>query len=195
MLKNIAVFVSGSGSDMQSIIDCTENGFINGKVVYVVASKPDIFAIERAKKHGIEYGVYKKKDYGSMNELCDAIKNALIERKIDLIVLAGYLQILTPELINTFRGRIINIHPSLIPKHCGMNYYGMRVHRSVIESGDTESGATVHFVDEIADNGEIIMQETVPVLAGDTPEDLAARVLELEHKLLPKAVKMLCDKL
>lgn len=193
MLKRLAIFVSGSGSDMQSIIDGTENGYINGKVVYVVASKPNIFAIERAKAHGIEYGVFQKKDYSSSGELCSELCKVMQEKNIDLIVLAGYLQIITIELINTYRNKIINIHPALIPHHCGMGYYGIKVHQAVIAAGDKESGATVHYVDEIADNGDIIMQATVPVLDGDTPESLAARVLELEHRLLPDAVKKLCE--
>lgn len=188
MLK-IAVFASGGGSDMQSVIDATESGIIKeARVDYLVAGKDGIFAVERAKKHGIEYGIFERKAYGSPEEMCAKIAKALQERGIGLIVLAGYLNIVTRELIDPFLGRIINIHPSLIPKHCGMGYYGIRVHRSVIESGDTESGATVHFVNEIADGGDIIMQEKVPVLEGDTAETLAARVLELEHSLLPRAV-------
>lgn len=188
MLK-IAVFVSGGGTDLQSVIDAAERKEFPAVVDFVVAGKKDIYAIERAKRHGIAYGVFAKFDYPSAEALCLAQTERLKERGIDLIVLAGYLNILTKELIEPFRGRIINIHPSLIPKHCGMGYYGMKVHNSVIASGDTESGATVHFVNEIADGGEIIMQGRVPVLPEDTAETLATRVLEEEHRLLPLAIK------
>lgn len=193
-MLNIAVFASGSGSDFQSIIDAVESGYITkGRIDYLVAGKSDIYAIERAKKHNIEYGIFQKSDYNDMHSLCIAIKETLMSRGIDLIVLAGYLNIINVELVREYEKRIINIHPSLIPKHCGMGYYGIKVHQSVIASGDTISGATVHYVDEIADNGEIIMQQTVPVITGDTAESLAARVLELEHKLLPKAVKYMTE--
>lgn len=196
MLKKIAVFASGSGSDFQSIIDSVRFGEINnGYVDILIASKEGIFAIERAKAHDIDYRIFSKKDYESLEAMYDEVIALLIKRGIDLIVLAGYLSILTPNIINAFEGRIINIHPSLIPRHCGMGYYGIKVHQSVIESGDTISGATVHIVDEGADTGDIIMQETVPVFPDDTAETLQKRVLELEHKLLPKAVKLMCNKI
>lgn len=193
-MKRIAIFVSGGGTDMQSVIDSIKKGEINGKVVLVIASKNGIYAIERAKKENIPYRVFLKEDYASLNDMDAEILKVLNEFKIDLIVLAGYLNILTEKLVKAYERKIINIHPSLIPKHCGKGYYGIRVHRSVIESGDKISGATVHYVDENADTGEIIMQKTVPVYDTDTPESLQERVLELEHRLLPEAVKKLCGK-
>lgn len=178
---------------MQSVIDSIKRGEINGKVVLVIASKKGIYAIERAKKENIPYKVFPKDNYPSLDAMDDEILKVLNEYKIDLIVLAGYLNILTEKLVKSYDRKIINIHPSLIPKHCGKGYYGIRVHKSVIESGDTVSGATVHYVDENADTGEIIMQKTVPVYDTDTPEILQERVLELEHRLLPEAVKKLCE--
>lgn len=192
MKKKIAVFVSGSGTDLQSIIDGVKSGMINGEIAMVVASRPDIFAIERARANNIPSKVFMKADYPSVSAMYDDIIALLIGLDVDLVVLAGYLTILTENIVKAYRGRIINIHPSLIPKHCGAGYYGIRVHRSVIESGDTESGATVHFVDEGTDTGKIIRQEKVPVLPDDTAETLAARVLKLEHIILPEVVRDLC---
>lgn len=192
MKKKIAVFVSGSGTDLQSIIDGVKSGMINGEIAIVVASRPDIFAIERARANNIPSKVFMKADYPSVSAMYDDIISLLIGLDVDLVVLAGYLSILSENIVKAYRGRIINVHPSLIPKHCGAGYYGIRVHRSVIESGDTESGATVHFVDEGTDTGKIIRQEKVPVLPDDTPETLAARVLKLEHIILPEVVRDLC---
>ena len=191
-MKNIAVFASGSGSDMQSVIDGTLSGLIDGKVVAVVTNKEGIFAIERAKKHGIDCKTFKAKDYGDNATRDKAIIDYLKGYDVDLIVLAGYLAIVTPVLVDEYEGRIINIHPSLIPKHCGKGMYGLNVHKSVIESGDEVSGCTVHFVDYGADTGKIIAQEQVPVLVGDTHESLQARILEVEHVLLPNVVAKLC---
>lgn len=196
MLKRIAVFASGSGTNFQALIDAIDSGEIDsGYIDILIASKADIYAIERAKAHDIEYRVYDKADFKSLEEMYTELSKLLKAKSIDLIVLAGYLTIITPELIKEYENRIINIHPSLIPKYCGMGYYGIKVHQAVIAGKEKESGATVHFVDEGADTGEIIMQEKVPVLPDDTPETLAARVLELEHKLLPKAVKYICNKI
>ena len=191
-MKNIAVFASGSGSDMQSVIDGTLSGLIDGKVVAVVTNKEGIFALERAKKHGIDCKTFKAKDYGDNETRDKAIIEYLKGYDIDLIVLAGYLAIVTPALVDEYEGRIINIHPSLIPKHCGKGMYGLNVHRSVIASGDKVSGCTVHYVDYGADTGKIIAQEQVPVIQGDTPETLQARILEVEHALLPNVVAKLC---
>ncbi len=191
-MKRLCVFASGSGSDFQSIIDGVASGLIDGKIELLVASKPDIYAIERAKAAGIEYVVFNKNDYESTVKMYDVLVPLLNEKRIDLIILAGYLTVLTPNIVSAFKNKIINIHPSLIPKYCGDGFYGMRVHRAVIAGGEKESGATVHYVDEGTDTGAIIAQEKVPVLDGDTPESLQARVLELEHKLLPKTVAKLC---
>lgn len=191
-MKNIAIFASGSGSDMQSVIDGVKNGQIDGKVKIVITNKNGIYAQERAKKEGIPCKTFTLKEYGDHENRDKAILAELKANNIDLIVLAGYLSIVTPVLVNEFERKIINIHPSLIPKHCGVGYYGIKVHESVINSGDTESGATVHFVDCGADTGEIIEQVKVEVLEGDTPESLQKRVLEKEHILLPSVVAKLC---
>lgn len=191
-MKNIAVFASGGGSDFQSVVDGVESGLIDGRVVLLVASKEGIGALERAKKHGIDFAVFDKKKFASMDEMFSAIGDELERRKTDLVVLAGYLSILTPSFVGRFEKKIINIHPSLIPKYCGDGFYGMRVHRAVVANGETESGCTVHYVDEGTDMGEIIAQARVAVEKGDTPEDVAAKVLEKEHELLPRVVAMLC---
>lgn len=191
-MKRIAIFVSGSGSDMQSVIDAVKNGKINGKVVLVISNKSDIYALERARLCEIDSAVFKLKDFADHAERDGAILKKLLEYDIDLIVLAGYLSIVTEVLIKPFEGRIINIHPSLIPKHCGKGYYGLNVHKAVLEAGDKETGATVHYVDKGADTGKIIAQVKVPVLDGDTPEILQQRVLEQEHILLPYVVAQLC---
>lgn len=191
-MKNIAVFASGSGSDMQSVIDACESGQINGKVVAVIASRPGIFALERAAKHNIPSKVFSVKEYGSPEVKDSAIVEYLRPMGIDLIVLAGYLSIVSKPLLDVYEGRIINIHPSLIPRHCGKGMYGLHVHESVLASGDKVSGCTVHFVDSGTDTGKIIRQVTVPVEEGDTPETLQARVLVQEHKLLPQVVAELC---
>ena len=191
-MKNIAVFASGSGSDMQSVIDACESGQIDGKVVAVIASRPGIFALERAAKHNIPSKVFSVKEYGSPEAKDGAIVEYLKPMGIDLIVLAGYLSIVSKPLLDVYEGRIINIHPSLIPRHCGKGMYGLHVHESVLASGDKVSGCTVHFVDSGTDTGKIIRQVTVPVEEGDTPETLQARVLVQEHKLLPQVVAELC---
>lgn len=191
-MKNIAVFASGGGSDFQSVVDGVESGLIDGRVVLLVASKEGIGALERAKKHGIDCAVFDKKKFASMDEMFTAIGDELERRKTDLVVLAGYLSILTPSFVGRFEKKIINIHPSLIPKYCGDGFYGMRVHRAVVANGETESGCTVHYVDEGTDTGEILAQARVAVEKGDTPEDVAAKVLEKEHDLLPRVVAMLC---
>lgn len=191
-MKNIAVFVSGGGTDMQSVIDAVKDGKINGKVTLVVSNKNGIYALERAKKENIESKVFIVKEYGSIEKRDEAILEKLLEKNIDLVVLAGYLSIVSPVIIDKYRDRIINIHPSLIPKYCGMGFYGLRVHEAVINGKETESGCTVHYVDEGADTGKIIKQVKVPVLENDTPETLQERVLEQEHILLPEIVAKLC---
>lgn len=191
-MKNIAVFASGGGTDFQSVIDGVESGLVDARISLLVASKEGIGAIERAKKHGIDFVVFDKKKYASLEDMFEETARELEKRNVELIVLAGYLNIIPPRFVGRYRGKIINIHPSLIPKYCGDGFYGMKVHRAVIENGEKESGCTVHFVDEGTDTGEILAQEKVPVLPDDTPETLAARVLEKEHLLLPRVVAKLC---
>lgn len=186
----IAVFVSGSGSNLQSIIDNIENGTLNCEISYVIADR-ECFGLERAEKHGIKSIMLDKKLFG--NKLSDEI-SAILENdieKTDYIVLAGYLSILSESFINKWTRKIINIHPSLLPKFGGKGMYGMNVHRAVIEAKETESGCTIHFVDTGVDTGEIILQIKVPVLSDDTPEILQKRVLEKEHILLIEGIKKL----
>ena len=193
-MKNIAVFVSGGGTDLQSIIDAQISGKLKAKVSLIIASKDGIFAIERAKTNNIPYKVFKKKDFDSLELMYEKIIEVLSEFKIDFIVLAGYLNILTSNIVKSFNKRIINIHPALIPKYSGMGFYGMKVHEAVIQNKDKFSGATVHYVDEGADTGEIIAQKVVEVFDTDTAETLSKRVLEAEHILLPETlIKLLSE--
>ncbi|WP_156415105.1 phosphoribosylglycinamide formyltransferase [Christensenella hongkongensis] len=188
-----AVMASGGGTDFQSLIDAAQSGQINAEICCLVAGKPDIYAIERAKTAGIPVEVVQKKSFGTVEAFDEAILAALKAHAADFVVLAGYLSIIGKKTISAYRNKIINIHPSLIPSFCGMGMYGGKVHEAVIEYGAKFSGATVHFVDEEADTGPIIMQQVVPVMEDDTPEKLAARVLETEHRILPEAVALMAD--
>jgi len=189
----IGVLISGGGTNLQALIDSVEKGDINGEVSVVVSDKKGVYGIERAKKHGINTVEIDKKSFADKDEFMKAIISNLEERNVELVVLAGFLSILSIEFIEKYRNRIINVHPSLIPAFCGEGYYGQKVHKAVLEYGAKISGATVHFVDEGADTGPIILQEAVKVEEDDTPETLAARVLTIEHKLLPQAVRLYCD--
>ncbi|URZ06213.1 phosphoribosylglycinamide formyltransferase [Clostridium felsineum] len=190
-MYKIAVLVSGGGTDLQSIIDAIENGYIKNCVIEaVISDKKGAFAIERAEKHSIKNYVFDRKEF--RGTVCYEVLK-LLGGKVDLIVLAGFLSILKGDLLNKFKNRIINIHPSLIPAFCGNGMYGMKVHEKAIEYGVKLSGCTVHFVDEGTDSGPIILQKAVEVLDTDTAETLQKRVLEVEHKLLPEAVKLLAE--
>ncbi len=186
----IAVLVSGGGTDLQSIIDAIENKELDCKIEAVISSKDGVYALERAKKHGIKSYVVTKKEYGDKQS--DKILS-LIEGKVDLIVLAGYLSILNGEILDKFNNKIINIHPSLIPSFCGPNMYGLKVHEAVIKKGVRFSGCTVHFVNNEVDGGAIILQEAVPVYYEDSAEELQKRILEKEHIILPKAIKLISE--
>ena len=193
---NISVLVSGGGTNFQAVIDAIERGDIPcGQIVQVISSTSKAYSLERAKNHNIKAKVIGKENYPDMSERTDAILAALKEEETDMIVLAGYMSVLDARLIDAYRDRIINIHPSLIPKYCGKGFYGHHVHEAVLAGGETESGATVHFVDEGVDTGKIVLQRTVPVEPGDTPATLAARVLKVEHTILPLAVKQLTAQL
>ncbi len=187
MCKRILVLVSGSGSNLQVLIDETEAKKINGKIVGVLSDKEGVFALERAKKHGINTYFLPKKEH--QEKLLSLIK----EINPDLIVLAGFLSIIGADVVKEFSDKIINLHPALIPSFCGDGMYGDKVHRAVLERGVKISGVTVHFVDEGTDSGPIILQDTVPVYSDDTVEKLAERIHKLEHKLLPEAVKLFCE--
>ena len=190
-MLNIAVLVSGGGSNLQAIIDAIERGEINGKIVSVISNRADAYALERAKKHHIASKVIISKQNPSFTqELLDYLR----EIHTDLVVLAGFLAILKPEVIEAFPKRIINIHPSLIPSFCGDGFYGLHVHEKALEYGVKVTGATVHYVNEITDGGEIILQKAVNILPDDTPETLQKRVMEeAEWKLLPQAIQMICN--
>ncbi len=192
---NIAVFVSGGGTNLQALIDAQERGEIkNGRITYVLASNDKAYAIERAKKAGIENEVVSRKAYGTSEEYDAAILAALENRGIDLIVLAGFLSILGPTVIEKYRNKIINIHPSLIPLFCGDGFYGKRVHTAVLASGMKVTGATAHFVNEITDGGAIILQKAVPIEQGDNEDILQYRVMrQAEWEILPKAVSLFCE--
>ena len=190
-MKKIAVFASGGGTDFQSVIDANERE--NFCVIeYLVASKPNIGAIERAQKHGIKTLVFDK-TAETKEEFYSRIANTLKAAGVEYIVLAGWLLVVPASFIKEFENAIINIHPSLIPSFCGMGYYGIHVHEKAIEYGVKLSGATVHFVEADVDGGAIIMQRAVPVEPDDTPESLQARILKEEHTLLPQCVKLLCE--
>lgn len=177
----VAVLVSGGGTNLQALIDKVQSGELDEvELVKVISSKEGAFALERATKAEIPASVAKTQE---------DVLSELNESGAEMIVLAGYMKVLSPEIIKAYRNRIINIHPSLIPKYCGKGFYGIRVHQAVIAGGETESGATVHYVDEGVDTGEIIIQRKVPVKPGDTPEELAARVLEVEHVILAEGLK------
>jgi len=193
-LKKIAVLISGGGSNLQAVIDKVHNK--DAVIDIVISDEEDAYGLIRAKNADIDTLVIKNKDYSSREEFAGAIKDELLKRGIDLIVLAGFMKILPPSFARTFKNRIINVHPSLIPSFCGKGYYGIKVHEAVLDYGTKITGATVHFADEQADTGPIIIQGTVPVLCDDTPEILQKRVLEVEHLILPKAVSLFClDKL
>ena len=191
-MKRIAVMVSGGGTNLQAIIDNVSSGKIKAELALVISSKHGAYALERAKKAGIPTTVIAK-DYDSEEDFFAANLKALEDCGAEGIVLAGYMSILSKELVKKFENKIINIHPALIPSFCGKGYYGERVHKAVIAYGAKLSGATVHFVDEGADTGPIIMQESVPVLPDDTPDELAARVLKVEHTILPRSVALFCE--
>ena len=192
-MKNIAVFVSGSGSNLQAVIDACNNKTVNGKITAVISSKQGVYALKRAEEAGIDSYVFEKKSYDSADVMFGEILKLLRSKNIDLIVLAGYLSILPPSVIAEYKNRIINIHPSLIPSFCGNGFYGLKVHKAVLDYGCKVSGATVHFVDEGTDTGAVILQKAVKVFDGDTPEKLQKRVLKEEHKLLVSAVKLFCE--
>ena len=186
-MVNLSVLVSGGGTNLQALIDKVESGELAGaEIVQVISSREGVFALERAAKAGIKGKVIKD---------TDGLLEALAEENTDLVVLAGYMKVLEPPVIDAYRGRIINIHPSLIPKYCGKGFYGKRVHQAVLDGGETVSGATVHFVDEGVDTGEIILQREVPVEPGDTAETLAARVLKTEHVILAEGIKKVMETL
>lgn len=193
----IAVFVSGGGTNLQALIDAQESGILHsGEIVLVIASNPTAYALERAQKHGIDGAVAWKKQLGSQEAFEAVISEKLAEYKIDLIVLAGFMNILSADFTSKWDERIINVHPALIPSFCGKGMYGLAPHVAALEKGVKVTGATVHFVNEIPDGGRIIAQKAVEVLDGDTPEVLQRRVMEqAEWIILPRAVEQVSAEL
>lgn len=194
-MLNILVCVSGGGTNLQAIIDSIDNGTItNAKIVRVISNNKDAYALERAAKAGVEGICVSPKDYENRDLFNEAFLNAVNECKPDLIVLAGFLVVIPPKMIEAYRGKIINIHPSLIPSFCGTGYYGLKVHEAALARGVKLTGATVHFVDEGTDTGPIILQKAVEVMEGDTPEILQRRVMEqAEWVIMPKAIDMIAN--
>ncbi len=191
----VAVLVSGGGTNLQAIIDAAKSGIINsGEIALVISNNPNAYALERAANAGIESKVISKKDYASASLFEDALIAELDKNGIDLIVLAGFMVILSEKFTSHFADRIINVHPSLIPSFCGEGFYGLHVHEAALAKGVKVTGATVHFVNEIPDGGKIIMQKAVEVQDGDTPEVLQKRVMvEAEWKILPASVEKICN--
>jgi len=187
LLKRIVVMVSGGGSNLQAIIDSIAGGHIPGTIVGVISDKAGVYALERARLAGIPSCVILRKD--QEKDLLPKLE----ELKPDLIVLAGFLSIIRENVVRRFEHKIINLHPALIPSFCGDGMYGMMVHEAVLARGVKLSGVTVHFVDEGTDSGPIILQDTVPIYEDDTAESLAERIHELEHSLLPEAIKLFCE--
>ena len=187
----IAVFISGGGSNLQALIDASKVGILSGEVGYVVSSRRKAYGLQRATNEGIETFVFKAKKYPSPDEAGEDIVRKLRERNIDYIALAGYLSLIPPALVQAYRNRIVNIHNALLPKFGGKGMYGHFVHEAVLAANEKESGPTVHIVDEIYDNGRILGQKAIPVLSDDTPDSLAVRVLEQEHKLYPRILQKL----
>lgn len=187
--KRLVVLISGSGTNLQAIIDGTKEGVIPGEVVLVIANRKDAFGLKRAQRAGIDTLFLDPKESQSKVEYDQKIMAAISACRGEFIILAGYLRILTPFLVKAYEGRIINIHPSLIPQYCGQGFYGLRVHEAVLAHKEKETGVTVHFVDEGTDTGAIILQEKVAVLPEDTPQSLQERVLQKEHEVLIRALQ------
>ena len=193
-MVRIAVLVSGGGTKLQALIDAQGRGEIpDGQIAAVISSSPDAFALERAKKAGIPGYVINRKDFASNQAMTVALTQQLKELDIGLVVLAGFMYILTPELIDAYPNAILNVHPALIPSFCGEGFYGLHVHEAALAYGVKVTGATVHFVSEACDGGPIVLQQAVPIEEGDTSETLQRRVMEqAEWKILPRAVALFC---
>lgn len=192
----IAVLVSGGGTNLQALLNAQMKGILkSGQICLVISNNPNAYALERAKNAGVESKVVTKKEVGSQNAFEQKIIDLLEEKQIDIIVLAGFMSILSENFTGRYPERILNVHPSLIPSFCGAGFYGLRVHKEALRYGVKVTGATVHFVNEIPDGGRIILQKSVSIRKGDTPEVLQKRVMEqAEWKILPRAVEMVSRK-
>jgi phosphoribosylglycinamide formyltransferase 1 len=192
---NLGLLISGGGSNLQSVIDACEYGVLKGLagVVVVISNKMDAFGLERAKMHDIPTKYIDPRAFADNAAFCAKVTDEMKKRNVELVCLAGFMRMIDPALITAFKGKVINIHPALLPNYGGKGMYGHYVHEAVIKAGEKESGATVHWVNEHYDNGPIVLQRKVPVLTDDTPATLAKRVLEVEHQIYPEAIKMLID--
>ncbi|GMQ81192.1 MAG: phosphoribosylglycinamide formyltransferase [Rhodothermia bacterium] len=189
----LAVFASGGGSNFQSIVDAAESGTLKAEVILCVSNNPNAGVLDRAKRHEISIRVLDPSRYVNEEEYATLLLASLKENKIDFIALAGYMKMIPAQIVREFSHRMVNIHPALLPAFGGPGMYGSRVHQAVLEAGVAESGATVHLVDEEYDSGPIVLKESVPVRADDTPESLAARVLKVEHAVYPRALSLFAD--
>ncbi|HOJ88964.1 MAG TPA: phosphoribosylglycinamide formyltransferase [Pseudothermotoga sp.] len=189
-ILNVGVLVSGNGTNLQSIIDKSETGELPAHVVVVISNKSDAYALQRAKNHSIPSYVVRPRDFVDQVSYEQKMIDILNTHKVELVVLAGFMKILSSHFVQAFRGRIINIHPSLIPSFCGKDFYGIKVHQAVIDYGVKVTGATVHFVDENVDAGPIIIQRTVEVKDSDTAETIALKVHQIEHEILSEAITL-----
>jgi phosphoribosylglycinamide formyltransferase-1 len=189
----IAVLISGSGTNLQAILDAISRGEVDAEVRLVVSSNPDAGGLERARQAGVATRVLRSKDFENLQSFRKCMLEAFVGSGVKLLVLAGYMKRLPKDVLRTFDGRVINIHPALLPDFGGKGFFGLRVHEAVIAAGRKVSGATVHIVNERYDEGPILLQREVPVEMGDTPESLAKRVLAVEHKLLPEAVQAFAE--
>ncbi len=187
----LAVFVSGGGTNLQALIDAAQSGRLSAQIVWVVSSTRKAFGLQRAAREGIETFVFRTGRYASPEEAGDDLLNKLRARRVDFIALAGYLKLVPLAVVRAYAGRVVNIHPALLPRHGGKGMYGLRVHEAVLAAGDKETGPTVHLVDEVYDRGKVLEQIRIPVLKNDTAESLAARVLVEEHKLYPAVMEKL----
>lgn len=194
-MLNVAVMVSGGGTNLQAILNAVDSGAIqNARITAVISNNPGAYALERARQHGVPAVCISPKEYGTREEFHEALLRALKDSEADLVVLAGCLVVIPESIIREYRGRMINIHPSLIPSFCGTGYYGLKVHEEALKRGVKVTGATVHYVDEGTDTGPILLQKAVEVQKGDTPEVLQRRVMEeAEWILLPKAIDMIAN--
>ncbi len=192
-MVNIGILISGSGTNLQAIIDNINEGNIDGEIKLVISNKKDAYGLVRAKEAGIETLYLDRKEFSSDKEYNKKIMEEFTKRDVELVVLAGYLKILSKEFVQKYKNRIINIHPSLIPSFCGEGCYGELVHKMVLDYGAKITGATVHFVDEGTDTGPIILQKAVKVEDDDTVESLKEKVLKIEHELLPEAIRLYCQ--
>lgn len=195
MESRLSVWVSGSGSNLERIIQACQKKEIPAAVVLVASDRPGILALQRAEKYSIPTAVVSRKSYNSEGAYALALLELLKKYQVDLICLAGYLRKVSDEVVRAYRGRVLNIHPALLPKYGGEGFYGRRVQEAVLAAGERESGATVHYVDEQYDHGSVILQKKVPVLPADTPERLAERVHPIEYEIYPKAIKLVLEKL